>query len=96
MTGQKPFQAENYDELLEQVLWEDPTPIRQCNDAIPEELDRICLKALSKRAADRYPSMAAFVDDLRHALEAASDGVTQPQATDDTSSASVVSSINRA
>ena len=46
LTGQKPFQADSYDALLEQVLWEDPLPMRDRDDAIAEELDRIGAKAL--------------------------------------------------
>ena len=29
-------------------------PPRQIDDTIPKELERICLKALSKRASERY------------------------------------------
>ncbi len=45
LTGKKPFQAESYEALLEQVLWEDPPPPRRAEESIPEELGRICLKA---------------------------------------------------
>ena len=71
LTGKKPFQAESYDALLEQVLWEDPPPPRRVDASIPEELGRICLKALSKRAADRYADARHMVDDLRHFVESA-------------------------
>src|SRR5262249_13026826 len=33
--------------------------------AIPRELDRICLKALAKRANDRYPTALQFGEDLK-------------------------------
>jgi serine/threonine protein kinase/formylglycine-generating enzyme required for sulfatase activity len=90
VTGQKPFRAETYDELLAQVLWEDVVPMRQWNNSIPEELDRICLKALSKRAADRYPTMAALIDDLRHAYEAVDNENPQSVADGDASAGAVV------
>src|SRR5262249_34686112 len=35
---------------------------------IPKELDRICLKALSKRASERYSTAKDMADDLRHFL----------------------------
>jgi hypothetical protein len=38
------------------------------DDAIPKELERICLKALSKRASDRYTTARDMADDLRHFL----------------------------
>ncbi|MHB8866045.1 MAG: serine/threonine-protein kinase, partial [Pirellulaceae bacterium] len=66
LTGKRPFQAESYDALLEQVLWEVPPAPRRADETIPEELGRICLKALSKRAADRYSTAQHMVDDLRH------------------------------
>ena len=71
LTGKRPFVAESYDALLEQVLWEDPPPPRCVDASIPEELERICLKALSKRAADRYADARHMVDDLRHFVECA-------------------------
>jgi hypothetical protein len=37
---------------------------------VPKELDRICLKALSKRAAERYSTAKDMADDLRHFLAA--------------------------
>ena len=35
---------------------------------IPKELERICLKALSKRASERYTTAEDMADDLRHFL----------------------------
>jgi serine/threonine protein kinase/formylglycine-generating enzyme required for sulfatase activity len=53
-------------ELLEQIKTLEPRPPRQLDDAIPKELDRICLKALAKRATDRYSTARDLADDLRH------------------------------
>jgi serine/threonine protein kinase/formylglycine-generating enzyme required for sulfatase activity len=69
LTGKKPFLAESYDALLEQVLWEDPPPPRRVDASIPEELERICVKAISKRAADRYADAQHMMDDLRHFVD---------------------------
>src|SRR5262249_49850420 len=38
------------------------------DDHIPKELERICLKALSKRASERYATARDMADDLRHFL----------------------------
>ena len=43
-------------------------PPRQYDDQIPKELDRICLKTLSKRASERYSTGKDMADDLRHFL----------------------------
>ncbi len=67
LTGRRPFRAENQSELLEQIQSQEPRPPRQLDAAIPRELDRICLKAQSKRAADRYSTALDFAEDLRHA-----------------------------
>jgi serine/threonine protein kinase len=66
LTGQRPFQAETRTELLKQVKSREPRPPRQLDDAVPKELDRICLKALAKRASDRYSTAVDLADDLRH------------------------------
>src|SRR5262249_24746959 len=47
----------------------DVRPPRQLDASIPEELNRICLKALAQRAADRYATAFQLADDLDHWLE---------------------------
>ena len=44
-------------------------PPRQCQASIDPELARISLKALSKRAADRYRTAKDLADDLRYYVE---------------------------
>ena len=46
----------------------EPRPPRQMDDRIPKELERICLKALAKRASERYTTAKDMADDLRHFL----------------------------
>src|SRR5262249_44863306 len=72
LTGRRPFRANTQDELLEQITSALARPPRQWNDTIPKELERICLKALSKRASERYPTARDMGDDLRHFLAGAS------------------------
>src|SRR6516162_954636 len=52
LTGRRPFHADSPHELLEQITNREPRPPRQIDDTIPRELDRICLKALAKRASE--------------------------------------------
>jgi serine/threonine protein kinase len=68
LTGQRPFRGEHVDDVLDQVRNREARPPRQVDDAIPKELDRICLKCLAKRAADRYSTARDLADDLRHWL----------------------------
>jgi len=68
LTGSKPFQAKTLNELLNQVANTEVRPPRQLVDTIPKELERICLKALSKRASERYATAQDMADDLWHTL----------------------------
>src|SRR5262245_9379877 len=72
LTGRRPFSSNTRDELLEQITGVEARPPRQWDDTIPKELERICLKALSKRASERYPTARDLADDLRHFLAGAS------------------------
>jgi serine/threonine protein kinase len=71
LTARRPFRAEADDkdqaryELLDLIATAEPRPLRQIDDAIPKELERICLKALSKRATDRYTTAQDLAEDLR-------------------------------
>ncbi len=66
LVGRRPFKADSQAELLEQITSFEPRPPRQYDDALPKELERICLKALSKRASDRYTTAKDMADDLRY------------------------------
>jgi serine/threonine protein kinase/formylglycine-generating enzyme required for sulfatase activity len=69
LTGRLPFRGETPSELWEQIITVEARPPRQVDDAIPKELERICLKALAKRASERYTTAKDLADDLRHFLE---------------------------
>jgi serine/threonine protein kinase len=64
LCGRRPFEAEKLDELEEQILHREAKPPRQIKDSIPAELERICLKALSKRATDRYTTAKDMAEEL--------------------------------
>lgn len=65
MIAQKhPFGAESIIALLQQIKRVEVKPPRQINASIPAEIERICLKALSKKVADRYAIAADMVEDL--------------------------------
>ena len=80
LTGKKPFRGSTVMETLHQVISQEPRPPRELLETIPAELERICLKALSKRASDRYSTAAEFADDLQQWLKAAMTDVTQAKA----------------
>ena len=68
LVGRKPFRGDTQTELLEQIATFEPRPPRQYDDSIPKELERICQKAISKRASERYSTAKDMSDDLRHFL----------------------------
>ena len=67
MAGKRPFRGSSNSELYDQILYCDPEHPRELNSAIPIELSRICLKALSKTASDRFTDAEAMAEELRNA-----------------------------
>jgi WD40 repeat protein len=67
LTGELPFRG-NTRMLLHQVLHDEPRPPRKLNDHVPRDLETVCLKALAKEPAERYPSAAELAADLRRFL----------------------------
>jgi len=69
LTGRKPFRGESRTEVMDQIATAEPRPLRQINDTIPRELERICQKALAKRASERYSTGRDMAEDLWHFLQ---------------------------
>jgi serine/threonine protein kinase/formylglycine-generating enzyme required for sulfatase activity/tetratricopeptide (TPR) repeat protein len=65
LTGRHPFMSRSRIKVLEQITAIEPLPPRQVDDKLPVELERICLKALAKRASDRYTTAQDMAQDLR-------------------------------
>jgi serine/threonine protein kinase len=70
LTGERPFGGTDWEAILQRVIAVEARPPRQINDSIPRELERICLKAMSKRPQDRYTTARDMAEDLRHYLTA--------------------------
>lgn len=67
ITGTQPFTG-SMDEVICSVLTKEP--IRPCrvDRSVPRDLELICLKAIAKQPADRYPSADEMMDDLNRYL----------------------------
>jgi serine/threonine protein kinase/formylglycine-generating enzyme required for sulfatase activity len=65
LTGRRPFRGDSLAQIIEQVSQVEARPPRQIDDTIPKELERICQKALSKRASERYSTAKDMAEDLR-------------------------------
>jgi eukaryotic-like serine/threonine-protein kinase len=70
LAGYVPFQAETQLKLLMQVTHVTPLPPSASDPGVPQELDRICLRAMAKRVSERYATAAELADDLRQFLAA--------------------------
>jgi eukaryotic-like serine/threonine-protein kinase len=68
LSGRTPFRGDTLAELFEQVTSYEARPLRQYDERLPKELERICNKAMAKRANDRYSSAHDMAEDLRHFL----------------------------
>jgi len=75
LTGRRPFRAESLADLIEQVTQAEARPPRQIDDTIPRELERICLKAMARRASERYTTARDMADDLRLSVQTAGETV---------------------
>lgn len=66
LTGFKPFSGVSVAEVTEHIRSSAVRPPCECDATIPLELERICLRALAKRASDRYVAAFDMAEDLRH------------------------------
>lgn len=69
LTGQRVFHGKSRLEILNEIEKNDPKPPRQIDDSIPQELERICLKAMAIRARERYSTAQEMAEELRQFLD---------------------------
>lgn len=65
LTGRLPFLADTTAGYRDQILHREPRPPRTINDAIPKELEAVCLKCLSKSIPERYTTADDLARELR-------------------------------
>lgn len=65
LTRRRPFSGETRDQLFYSICRDAPRPPRKLDPSIPVDLDTICLRAIEKQPARRYPSAAMLAEDLR-------------------------------
>ncbi|MFK8113176.1 MAG: protein kinase [Rubripirellula sp.] len=74
LTGQRPFDGPDSETVQHCIQFIEPRPLRQIDDSIHPELERICLKVLAKKASDRYTTGQDFGNDLRDWIESRKSG----------------------
>ena len=70
LTGKLPFQGSNKFSMIYQITQHEPPPPSSHRREVPEALDRIVRRAMSKEAQSRYHSGDEFADELVEALRA--------------------------
>lgn len=66
LTGKTPFESDTLITIAHKQVFELPTPPIELNPEIPSWLDKIILKCLAKRPADRYQEVRELISDLEN------------------------------
>ncbi len=69
LTGRRPFEAPTRQAMYEAIQYREPPSPRTYDPKISVDLATVVLKALEKDRTRRYPTAAAFADDLRRVRE---------------------------
>ena len=69
LTGQHPYPPAGFSELVSKILNEEPVPMREHRDDIPEILEQIMRKAIHKDKDKRYRSGLDIASDLSKAFD---------------------------
>lgn len=64
LTGRQPFEATGVRQLCDRIASADPILPRSIDPGLPEELERICMKALAKNSKERYATAGELADEL--------------------------------
>ncbi len=67
LSGGHPFEGGPHG-VLEEILYEDPAPLRKRSPGVPAALEAIVGRCLEKDPARRYPAAEALAEDLRRFL----------------------------
>jgi TolB-like protein/tRNA A-37 threonylcarbamoyl transferase component Bud32 len=69
LTGHVPFKGGHEQSLMYAIVNKEPEPISRIQNGISRELENVIHTALAKDPAERYRSMAEFLDDLKAVAE---------------------------
>lgn len=81
-SGQRPFQGPTENEVIEQIQFHEPPPLRHRAPEVPDELERIVLRALAKKPEERYQTARELQIDLERWLVASRRAVVASELAD--------------
>jgi len=67
LTGELPYQGRTTASIREEIIFRQPIPPTTIDPLISEEIESICLRALSKHPKDRFVDAGSMADALRNA-----------------------------
>jgi eukaryotic-like serine/threonine-protein kinase len=79
LTGQRPYTSDSDAGLMQAILFESPVPVAQLRANVPESLQHILERALTKEPAQRYPDCHALQSDLEDFILSVGKPVTTHQ-----------------
>lgn len=82
MTGEVPFNAPTEFALMMAQVEAPPLPPRQLREDLSKELESVILRAMAKKADERFPSIKAFTQALLRAKSSAGKGIVADTLTD--------------
>jgi serine/threonine protein kinase len=77
LTGEPPFRGP-VPVIIAQIINVTPVAPRSVNAEIPAQLGKVCVRALAKNPADRYPNCEAFAEALDRSLSSEHRSLTYP------------------
>lgn len=69
LTGERPFSGSNMTVIMHKVLHQPPVLAGKLGADVPQGLQEVVAKAMSKRPEDRYQTAAEFLEDYKRAVE---------------------------
>jgi tetratricopeptide (TPR) repeat protein len=76
LSGRPAFAGSNFAEICAQVIRDNPPPPSQINSSVSSTLDAVTLKALAKKAENRYQNAAELTEDLEAVESGTASGKT--------------------
>jgi serine/threonine protein kinase len=69
LTGQQVFKAPSMMHLIQRIVSDEVTPVRQLRPQVPPAVEAVCMRCLRRDPSERYPTGQDVADDLRCILE---------------------------